>query len=624
MTDDPGRAEERAFTAEVQQILHLMIHSLYSRREVFLRELISNASDALDTVRFLSLTQTDLRTEGEPAIDIAIDAEAGTLSVSDNGIGMTRAEVVDNIGTIARSGSAALLRRLREEGEKSAPELIGQFGVGFYSSFMVADRVELETLSARPGAEPVVWSSDGTGRYTLRPGGRRVPGTTVTLHLKQDARDLLNEARIEQVVREYSNYVKWPIRLKGRQLNQGTALWTRRPQEVSDEEHRRFYQELVGGTPDEEPLSRVHLQMDAPYQFQAIVYIPRRPPFDMLFDQVRRRGMQLYVKRVFILDHAEELLPPYLRFLRGVVDSDDLPLNVSREVLQKNPIISTIQRQLVKKTLEELGRLKNEKREDYILFWQQFGVILKEGIFLDASQRERLAELALFQSLRTPPGQFLSLSEYVAAMPEGQKEIYYLTGPSREALVNSPLVEALVRRGLDVLLLVDPVDEFVVQVLTEFSGRKLRSLAKEGLELPPLAGETPTPSSTEADKELAGLLAYLRLRFQDHIQEVRLSQRLEQSPCCLVSAEGDLGRRMEEILARANRKVIPARPILELNPNSGLVRGVARRVAECPKEETTGELCDLLLDLAYLGEGQVRRPGPLLAQLARLLEPAVR
>jgi molecular chaperone HtpG len=642
---EQATGEQHVFATEVQQILHLMIHSLYSKREVFLRELISNASDALDTVRFLALTNPELRASQEPSIEITLDPEARTISISDDGIGMTREQVTSHIGTIARSGSGELLRRLREQGGASSPELIGQFGVGFYSSFMVADRVELTTLSAQAGAEAVRWSSSGGGTYTLHPASRPHPGTTVTLHLKADADEFLKEERIEEVVRAYSNYVKWPIRLRGKTLNQTTALWARRPADVTEEEHRRFYQELTGGFGDDEPLCRLHLSMDAPYQFQALLYVPGRAPFDFLMDSTKRRGVQLYVKRVFILDHAEELLPPYLRFLRGVVDSDDLPLNVSREILQKNQIISTIQKQIIKKTLEELKRLKAEKRDTYLKFWEEFGPILKEGIVTDRQNQDKIADLLLYQTRKGEPGALSSLSDYVAAMPEEQKEIYYITGPNRELVASSPHLEALTQRGFDVLFLIEPIDEWVAQGLTEFQGKRLRSVAKGELDLPPLKGEAgpdkdkdkdqgaadkdrdkdqagATGQAGDADAELliGNLVTALRVRFQEAVSEVRISNRLTQSPSCLVYAQGDLGRNLEQILIRGGRKVTEARPILEINPASPFVRALARKVKERPHAEEVGALSDLLLDMAYLAQGAVRKPAALVQTLTKLLE----
>jgi molecular chaperone HtpG len=358
----PQSTEQRTFSTEVQQLLHLMVHSLYSKKEIFLRELISNSSDAIDTLRFLALTRPELSSSveaQESAIELAIDKEAKTLTVRDTGIGMNRQQVIDNIGTIARSGTGALLKRLKEQtGDASKSlDVIGQFGVGFYSVLMVAHKVELDTLSAEPESQPVLFRCDGSGTYELGVGTRTTAGTTVTLYLNDDASEFLETWQIEHIVKQYSNYVKWPVRLDGKQLNRATALWSKRPSEVSEEEYNDFYKELCGGfSPDDVPLAKLHLSIDTPYQFQAIVFVPKKPPFDMMMDQNRRRGMQLYVRRVFILDHAEELLPPWLRFVRGVVDSDDLPLNVSREILQKNQIIATIQKQIVKRVLEELKK----------------------------------------------------------------------------------------------------------------------------------------------------------------------------------------------------------------------------------------------------------------------------
>lgn len=646
-TPPAGSTEQRAFGTEVQQLLHLMIHSLYSKKEIFLRELISNASDATDTLRFLSLTRPELReaagpTDGELAIEVAVDKDAKTISITDHGIGMTRAQVIDNIGTIARSGTGALLKQVRAQQEQAAKDaedgrkpldLIGQFGVGFYSAFMVADRVELDTLSAEPGAEAVHWSSQGGGTYELGPSSRRTVGTTVTLHIAAESEEFLEDWRLEGIVKQYSNYVKWPVRIGDRQTNRGASLWSKRPAEVTEAEHKEFFKELVGGFGEsEEPLARLHLHLDAPYQFQAIVYIPKKPPLDLMFGGGdagdKRRGMQLYVRRVFILDHAEELLPPWLRFVRGVVDSDDLPLNVSREILQKNQVIASIQKTLIKKILDELKKVKEQKPEEYRAFWDEFGTVVKEGLFLDTQNRERIADVALWSSLVTPADKRISLADYVEKMPAGQDEIYYITGPSRDAVEASPHLEALRRLKLDVLLLTDPVDEWVAQGLTEFKGKKLRAVHKGDFTPPVLenkteegqdkkADEPPTPAQAE---ELGGLVAALRVRFQEQLKEVRLSSRLTDSASVLVAGEGDLGAHLEQILIRSGRKVQVQKPILELNPKSPLVTQLAHLQATQPDSPEIATYSDLLLELAYLAAGNVPRPAQLLSHLHRVLQ----
>jgi molecular chaperone HtpG len=632
-TASSAPAEQRAFSTEVQQLLHLMIHSLYSHKEIFLRELVSNASDALDTLRFLALTRPELRgaTEGDtaeaPVIELSVDKDAKLVRITDTGIGMTRQQVIDNIGTIARSGTAALVKQLAQkkekDGDSKALDVIGQFGVGFYSAFMVADKVELETLSAEPGAEAVKWSCEGGGTYALGSSDRRRIGTTVTLHINADSAEFLEDWRLEGIVKQYSNYVKWPVKLGDRQLNRATALWAKRPSEVTDEEYNNFYKELMGGFGDDEPLGRLHISLDAPYQFQAIVYIPSRPPFDFLMDKDKRRGMQLYVRRVFILDHAEELLPPWLRFVRGVVDSDDLPLNVSREILQKNQVISAIQKQLVKKILDELKRIRSEKPEAYRTFFDEFGGVLKEGLFLDAQNRERIADVTLWQSLRTPAEQRLTLADYGAAMPEGQEEIYYITGPSRAVVEASPHVEALRKLDIDVLLLTDPIDEWVVQGLTEWNKKKLRAIHKGDFTPPKVKGrdgeEEKKEEPPQNENEVGALVAHLRVRFQEQVKEVRLSNRLAESPSVLVSDDGDMGPHMEQLLMRAGRKVTAQKPILEINPKSPIVQKLAHLLAARPGCDDVGAYSDLLLDLAYLGQGAVPRPGPLLATLGRVL-----
>ena len=636
--------EQRTFSTEVQQLLHLMVHSLYSKKEIFLRELLSNSSDAIDTLRFLALTRPELKpaAEGElaeaPQIEITIDKEQKLLRITDTGIGMTRQQVIENIGTIARSGTATLVKQLAQQKEKAqsgqALDVIGQFGVGFYSAFMVADKVELETLSAEPGAEPVLWSCLGGGTYTLSASTRRRIGTTVTLHLNSESAEYLEDWRLESIVKQYSNYVKWPIKLGDRQLNRATALWAKRPSEVSEDEYKDFYRELMGGFVSDDPLARLHIHLDAPYQFQAIVYIPQKPGFDFMMDRDdKRRGMQLYVRRVFILDHADELLPPWLRFVRGVVDSDDLPLNVSREILQKNQVISTIQKQLVKKILDELKRAKADKPELFRSFFDEFGTILKEGIFLDAGNREKVAEVCLWQSLKTAADARITLPEYVAAMPEGQEEIYYITGSSRTVLEASPHVESLRRLGVDVLLLTDAVDEWVVQGLSEFDKKKLKPVHKGDFTPPKVkAAESSDENQDKKDSEakpgdeaeLGSLVAHLRTRFQEQLKEVRLSSRLEGSPCVLVTDEGDLGHHMEQILLRAGRKVQAGKPILEINPKNPLVKSLAHLLVVRPGSDDVATYSDLILDLAYLAQGAVPRPGTTLAALGKVLERDLR
>ena len=408
------------------------------------------------------------------------------------------------------------------------------------------------------------------------------------------------------------------------------GLWSRRPADVSEDEYKSFYKELSGGFGEDDYLAKLHLSLDAPYQFQAIVYIPKKPPFDFMMDNQKRRGMQLYVRRVFILDHAEELLPPYLRFVRGVVDSDDLPLNVSREILQKNQVITAIQKQLVKKTLEELKRVKTDKPDEYRAFFDEFGVILKEGLFLDSGNRDRLADLLLYGSRKTPEDKVIGLADYVAAMPEAQKDIYYATGLSRAQVEHSPHLEALRARDLDVLFLTDAVDEWVVQGLTEFQGKKLVPIHKGELDLPDIAPKdeaTKSEGKDEAAKEpsaddevlVGGLVAHLRVRFQDTLQEVRTSRRLTDSPSCLVAGAGDMGRNLEQILRRANRKVPDQKPILEINPKSPFVLELAHRYKAEPLAEEVDAYCDLLVELAFLSQGTVRKPGQLISDLSRVL-----
>lgn len=626
--------EKLSFSTEVQQLLHLMVHSLYSNKEIFLRELVSNASDALDTLRFLSLMRPELATEGGPreaTIAVLLDKETKTLSVRDTGIGMTKQQVIEHLGTIARSGTGALLKQIkqqREAGDSSQPlDVIGQFGVGFYSVLMVASKVEVDTLSAEPSATPVLFSCDGSGTYTLSEGVSVVPGTTVRLFLNDSESEYLESWRIEEIIKRYSNYVKWPVLLDGKQLNRATALWAKRPNEVTEDEYNQFYRELTGGFPaDEKPFGKVHLSFDSPVQFQAIVFIPRKPPLDFLVEQNRRRGVQLFVRRVFILEQAEELLPSWLRFVRGVVDSEDLPLNVSREILQKNQGISTIQRQIVKKVLEELKRLREQKPEEYRAFYEEFGTVLKEGIALDHGNREKIVDVCLWSSLQTPEDQYTTMAEYVAKMPTGQEEIYFITGPSRLIVEGSPHIEVLQKRKVDVLLLTDPIDEWVAQALHEYAGKRLCAIHKGDFKPPeivhadePVADAEPKTENQNPGQaaEVQALLSFLRVRFQDRLKEVRSSARLTESASVLVSDQGDWGPHLEELLRRAGRKFETQKPILEVNMNNPLVTKLAHLLATVPDSPEVGAFSDLLLDLAYLAQGSVPKPARLLSAVQR-------
>ncbi len=608
------------FQAEVNQLLRLVIDSLYSNKEIFLRELVSNASDALDKLRFEALTRPELlEAGGRPEVRLSYDAAAGTLTIDDNGIGMTEAELVQNLGTIAHSGTRAFLEAAKQKGGAGGVELIGQFGVGFYSAFLVADRVEVVSRHAAPGSAAHAWSSDARGAFTVGPAERAGRGTKVTLHLKPEAREFLDGWRLRSLVTRYSDYVSAPILLKGepegdaekageagakdganggdkdgnwQQLNRASALWQRSPSEVEPEQYSEFYRHLTHDF--EPPLAHAHFRIEGTQMFSGILYVPRRLPLDFSREQ-KAPGLRLFVKRVFIMDDAAELLPPWLRFLRGVVDSDDLPLNVSRELLQDSSVARVIKKQIVKKALDLLEDLAQNRPDDYRAFWAEFGPILKEGIALEASERERIADLARFASTKAEG--LTSLGDYVTRMPIAQPAIYYAVGASAAALAQSPYLEALKQRGFEALLLSDPVDEWVVDALREYRGKPLTSAMRADLSL---GDDEP---AAEAPPERAPFFERIKGLLGDKVREVRASKRLTDSPVCLVLPPGALPPAMERVLRASGRPVPPAARILEVNPSHPLVEHMAALAAREPDSPKLGEWVELLYDQALLLEG---------------------
>jgi molecular chaperone HtpG len=583
--------ERHEFQTEVRQLLDLMIHSLYSHKDIFLRELISNASDALDKVRFEAITHPELTPGGELEIRLEADAGARTLSVWDNGIGMTREEVVQNIGTIARSGTREFLVAIREQKGKIAPELIGQFGVGFYSSFMVADRI---TLVTRKAGETTAtrWESSGDG-YELADAEREVAGTTVTLHLKpkdeeDGLRDYTEPHVLRDIVKRYSDFVGYPIRLKSDTLNSMKAIWARPKEEVSEQEYRDFYKHLTHDWND--PLEHVLVRVEGTVEARALLYIPAKAPFD-LFMRDGKRGVQLYVKRVFIMDDWEALLPPWLRFVRGVVASDDLSLNVSREILQKDRQIQAIRKHLTRRLL---GALKDLPREQYVKFWPEFGAVLKEGLIGFDENQDRILELVMAQS--TSEG-LTSLADYVGRMKEGQDAIYYMTAATQSAAERSPHLEAFRDKGYEVLFFTDPVDELWLRLDRQLEGKKLVSVAA--------AGVTPGASSSEAPKadEWQGVLDKLRALLQDHVKDVRLSSRLKESAACLVGEAGDLSPRMRELFNRSGQEMPVTKRTLEVNPGHPVIARVREMHAAGKDDPRLALYADLLYGQAVLAEG---------------------
>ena len=618
----------KKFETEVQQLLDLVIHSLYSNRDIFLRELISNSSDAIDKVRFESNTSEALL-EGNTdwKIKIIPDKGAGTLTLRDNGIGMSIQEVEENIGTIARSGTRSFMESLKEKSLQDNPEMIGQFGVGFYSSFMVADRVTIITRKGGQNkADGCLWESTGDGTYTIEECEKEGRGTDVILHLKEDMKEYLDEWRIRTIVKKYSDYVQYPIVMdvtreetaKGvdgkeiegggtiektteETLNSMKAIWTRPKSEVSDEEYEEFYKHISHDY--EKPLKTIHYSAEGVSEFKALLYIPAHKPYD-LFMREHKRGVHLYVKRVFITDNCEAVLPDYLRFMKGVVDSSDLPLNVSREILQEDVQIKRIQKNLVSKVLSTLAEMKEKAADDYLKFYKEFGPVLKEGIHFDHASKEKLQELVLFESSKTEPGAWVSLKEYTERMPEGQKEIYFITGTSRKALEGSPHMEIFRSKGYEVLFMLDPVDEWVAQSLTEYDGKKLKAVDRGDLDL----GSEEEKKEQEAKKEeqvkqYKDLLEFVTETLKDRVKEVRLSNRLTDSACCLVADEYGMNANMERILKAMNQEVPESKRVLELNPEHPIMQVLSKQFEQDKGDRKLLDYCELLFDQALLTEG---------------------
>jgi len=617
----------KQFQTEVQQLLDLVIHSLYSNRDIFVRELVSNASDAIDKVRFESHSnEALLEGNAEWKIRISADKQNGTLTISDNGIGMGIGEVEENIGTIARSGTRAFLDSIKGKGTTDNPELIGQFGVGFYSAFMVADRVTLVTRRAGDKNSACRWESTGDGSYTIEECVKETRGTEITLHLKEELKEYLDEWRIRSIIKKYSDYVQYPIvmdvtrtepatgvdgkviegggeieRTVEETLNSMKAIWTRAKGEISDEEYEEFYKHISHDF--EKPLKTIHYAAEGVSEFRALLYLPTRKPFD-LFMPEKKRGVHLYVKRVFITDNCEHLLPDYLRFVKGVVDSSDLPLNVSREILQEDVQIRRIEKNLVAKILATLAEMKEKEQDTYLTFYKEFGPVLKEGLHFDHANREKLQDLVLFESSKTVAGEFVSLKEYVDRMPAEQKDIYYITGDSRRVVEHSPHLEALRTKGFEVLFMTDPVDEWVVQALFEYGGKKLKAVDRGDLELEGAEEKKATEArKEETEKEYKGLLDCIADKLKDRVKEVRISGRLTESACCLVSDQHGLSPHMERILKAMNQEVPETKRILELNPDHPLMQALARMYAADKESAKLAGYCELLLDQALLAEG---------------------
>ena len=627
--------ETLGFQAEVKQLLHLMVHSLYSNKEIFLRELISNASDACDKLRFEAMTDNALfEDEGELKIRLSFDQAARTITLSDNGIGMSRDEVIANLGTIAKSGTREFFERLTGDQAKDA-HLIGQFGVGFYSSFIVADRVSVITRRAGMGAEHGVrWESDGQGEYSLETVDKPKRGTDVILHLREGEDDLVSGHRLRDIVRKYSDHITLPILMrkeewdkeKGEtvlkdeddQVNQASALWARPKSEITDEQYHAFYKHV--GHDFEAPLAWVHAKVEGNQEYTQLLFVPAHAPFD-LWDRDHRHGVKLYVRRVFIMDDAEHLMPAYLRFVRGVIDSNDLPLNVSREILQESKVVESIRAGCTKKVLGLLEEIAENDKDKYAKLWKEFGRVLKEGPGEDFSNRERIAKLLRLPSTHTDSEEpNVSLADYVSRMKEGQEKIYYVTAETFAAAKNSPHLEIFRKKGLEVLLMHERVDEWMLSALTEFEGKPLQSVAKGDLDLGKLADEQEKKEQEEEAGDLKALTDKISTTLADKVQAVRVTHRLTGSPACLVSDQYGMSMNLERLLRSAGQKVPTSKPILEINPKHPIVQGLKVE----SDEARFADWSYILFDQALLAEGgQLEDPASFVKRLNEMLLWAV-
>ncbi|MBK7768072.1 MAG: molecular chaperone HtpG [Sulfuritalea sp.] len=631
-TAQPSR-ETLGFQTEVKQLLQLMIHSLYSNREIFLRELISNASDACDKLRFEALHNAGLfEGDSDFKIRVAFDKEARTLTISDNGVGMSREEVITNLGTIAKSGTREFFSQLSGDQQKDA-SLIGQFGVGFYSSFIVADRVTV--LTRRAGADPnqgVRWESEGAGEFSIEMADRAARGTEITLHLKEGQDDLLSSWKLKSIIRKYSDHIVQPIVMKGEKwddekkeqvatdedetVNQASALWARSKNDITEEQYKEFYKHV--GHDFEDPLTWTHARVEGKTEYTQLLYVPARAPFD-LWDRNARHGVKLYVRRVFIMDDAEQLMPLYLRFVRGVVDSNDLPLNISREILQESKDIESIRNGCTKKVLGMLADLANSEdaaeKEKYAKFWGEFGKVLKEGMGEDHANKDRIAALLRFASTQADTtDETVSLADYIGRMKPEQEKIYYVTAETFNAAKNSPHLEVFRKKGIEVILLSDRVDEWVVSHLTEFEGKPLVSVAKGGLDLGKLEDEAEKKEQESAAGEFRDLTEKIGKSLGERVKEVRVTHRLTDSPACLVADEHDVSGNLARILKAAGQKAPPSKPILEINPHHPVVLRLKY------EEKRFDDWAAVLFDQALLAEGgQLDDPATFVKRMNQLM-----
>ncbi|MBG2915277.1 molecular chaperone HtpG [Proteus terrae] len=617
--------ETRGFQSEVKQLLQLMIHSLYSNKEIFLRELISNASDAADKLRFRALSDAALyENNGELHVRISTDKEARTLTISDNGIGMTRDEVIDNLGTIAKSGTKSFLESIGQDQAKDS-QLIGQFGVGFYSAFIVADKVTVRTRAAGESADKgVFWESEGEGDYTVADIEKADRGTEITLHLREGEDEYLDDWRLRSIISKYSDHISLPVEIETKneedgtvtweKINKAQALWTRNKAEVSDEEYKEFYKHISHDFAD--PLSWVHNRVEGKQEYTSLLYVPSKAPWD-LWNREQRHGLKLYVQRVFIMDEAEQFMPNYLRFIRGLVDSNDLPLNVSREILQDSSVTRNLRSALTKRALQMLQKLAENKPEEYQAFWKEFGLVLKEGPAEDSSNIETIAKLLRFASTHNDSdAQTVSLEDYVGRMVDGQEKIYYITADSYAAAKNSPHLELFRKKGIEVLLLSDRIDEWMMNYLTEFDGKSFQSVSKADESLDKLADEDKQAEQEETDKQLAPFVERIKTLLGDKVKDVKLTHRLTDTPAIVTTSADEMTTQMAKLFAAAGQEVPEVKYNFELNPNHPLVK----QTAELTDEALFADWVNLLLDQALFAErGSLEDPNQFIRLVNQLL-----
>ena len=621
--------ETRGFQSEVKQLLQLMIHSLYSNKEIFLRELISNASDAADKLRFKALSNPALyEGDGDLRVRVSFDADKSTITISDNGIGMTREQVIDHLGTIAKSGTKEFLTALGQDQAKDS-QLIGQFGVGFYSAFIVADKVKVKTRAAGEATDKgVLWESAGEGEYSVADIEKKSRGTDVILHLREDEKELLNEWRLREIIGKYSDHIGLPVEMltkeyddegketgeKWEKTNKSDALWTRSKNDISDEEYKEFYKHLSHDFAD--PLLWAHNKVEGNQEYTSLLYVPSKAPWD-LFNREHKYGLKLYVQRVFIMDDAEQFMPNYLRFMRGLIDSNDLPLNVSREILQDNKTTAALRKALTKRSLQMLEKLAKEDADKYQQFWKEFGLVLKEGPAEDFGNKEAIAKLLRFASTHNDSSeQTVSLEDYVARMKEGQKAIYYITADSYVAAKNSPHLELFNKKGIEVLLLSDRIDEWMLSYLTEFDGKALQTITKADLDLGDLADKEENEAQKEQDKAFDSFIERVKTLLGERVKEVRLTHRLTDTPAVVSTDNDQMTTQMAKLFAAAGQPVPEVKYTFELNPEHHLVK----KVADIADETEFADWVELLLEQAMLAEcGSLENPAVFIKRINKLL-----